>query len=98
MRRSQPLLRLGPCSAALDLAYGLADAVFVGLQRIADRGLTDEADDRGGDILVLGLLPGGAQRRSVIALPVQFEAQFAQLRLASGRAGAARRLRARRSC
>jgi hypothetical protein len=58
---------------AFDLADAFADAVFKGLQGIADGGLANEADDRGGNVLVFGLLPGGSQSRVGKTLLVKFE-------------------------
>ena len=48
-------------------------------ERIAEGGLPHEADDRGGDVLVLGIRPGAAQIGLGIALPVERKPQLLQL-------------------
>ena len=88
----QPLfLRIGPGAACQHLLHRGPDAIPIGDQRVAQGRLTHEADDGGGDVLVLGVCPGAAEVRLRVALLVEREAQSLSGPRGSGRGAAAPR-------
>lgn len=70
-------LRIAPGVFGEDPLHGGADPFLEGNQRVAEGGLTDEPDDRGGDLFVPGILPRPAQVGIGITQLIEREAQLA---------------------
>ena len=73
------LLRIGPRAARQHPLHRRPDAIPIGDQRIAQGRLTHEADDGGGNVLVLGVRPGAAKVGLRVALLVEREAKLPQV-------------------
>ena len=83
MRSSQRRCGSGPGLRGQDLLHRLVNAITVGHERLAQRLLANETDDRGGDVLVGELAMGDAQR-----LPLSSQPASASLTLDLAQIGA----------